>query len=524
MSVTAWVKKDPIYLLLIVLLIVGLLTFQDFGLTWDEPLFYAYADAVGYAYSPIQWFSGHFDLQNAYGPSASDHMTRGPAYLLLAREPVYLLEKFSLDAASAWHLVNFLTFLLGVFFLYRLCERWMQPWAAFSAAALFSAQPLLWGHAFINPKDPPFLVFLLGSVYLGFRMVDNFQEHKRNPIWDVLLAAVCLGIDSTIRVLGPLAALIVVIYFLTRKPAGKAALWIGLYAVAAVAVMVATFPYLWENPPLRFLQVAQFMSDNPTGLQVLFNGQLYRAYDLPQRYLPFYMLFTLTEPVWPLFLLGFLAGIWKWILLPWKNRTRIRNPQLVTLSLMLVWFLLPLAYLLIRRPPLYDGMRHALFILPPVFMIAGLAFDFFLEKVSLRWLNAVAILCLLSPGIYAAIQLHPYEYTYFNSLVGGTRGVFRKYETDYWLTCYKEAVQDLDRTTSQPIKLYVHREPEVAAPYASPNVTVLDERGALNQIQSGDYILVNTRSNEDIRDFRNAPQVLSVGRAGATFCVIKKVP
>ncbi len=49
MSVTAWVKKDPIYLLLIVLLIVGLLTFQDFGLTWDEPLFYAYADAVGYA-------------------------------------------------------------------------------------------------------------------------------------------------------------------------------------------------------------------------------------------------------------------------------------------------------------------------------------------------------------------------------------------------------------------------------------------------------------------------------------------
>ncbi len=192
MSVTAWVKKDPIYLLLIVLLIVGLLTFRDFGLTWDEPLYYAYADAVGYAYSPIQWFSGHFDLQNAYGPSASDHMTRGPAYLLLAREPVYLLEKFNLDTASAWHLVNFLTFLLGVFFLYRLCERWMRPWAAFSAAALFSAQPLLWGHAFINPKDPPFLVFLLGSVYLGFRMVDDFQESKHKPVWDVLLAAVCL--------------------------------------------------------------------------------------------------------------------------------------------------------------------------------------------------------------------------------------------------------------------------------------------------------------------------------------------
>ncbi len=524
MSLPARVKKNPILVLLSVLLILGLFTFRDYGLTWDEPLFYAYADAVGYAYSPVQWFSGHFDLENAYGPSATDHMTRGPAYLLLAREPVYLIEKFNLEAASAWHLVNFLTFLVGVFLLDRLCERWMGKWAALGAAALFAAQPLLWGHAFINPKDPPFLVFLLASVYLGFRMVDNFVDQKRKPAWDVLLAAVCLGIATTVRVLGPLAALLTVIYYLTRKPTRQSLLWMLVYAVVSMAVMVATFPYLWQNPPLRFLQVAQFMSDNPTGLQVLFNGQLYRAYDLPVRYLPFYLAFSLTEPIWPLFLIGCLIAAWRWLLDPWIHKTRFGDPRAVTLALVLLWFLLPLGYILIRRPPLYDGMRHALFILPPVFVFCGLAFDFFIEKVKLRWLNALVILGLLLPGVAAAIQLHPYEYAYFNSFVGGTGGVFRKYETDYWLTCYKEAVQEFDRMNSQPVKLYVHREPEVAAPYASANVTVLDERGALNQIQPGDYVLVNTRSNEDIRDFRDAPRVLSVGRAGATFCVIKKVP
>jgi len=85
-------------------------------------------------------------------------------------------------------------------------------------------------------------------------------------------------------------------------------------------------------------------------------------------------------------------------------------------------------------------------------------------------------------------------------------------------------VQEFDQEQTGPVNLYVHREAEVAAPYASSNVTVLDERGALTQIKPGDFVLVNTRSNEDQHDFHGDPIVLSVGRAGATFCVIKKVP
>ncbi|HVF25397.1 MAG TPA: hypothetical protein VNA23_05875, partial [Anaerolineales bacterium] len=151
--------EKPIYILLAANILVSLFVFRDYGFSWDEPLFYNYADALGYAYSPTEWFSGHFDVDNSYGASGDDHKTRGPAYLFLARNPVYLLEAFGLDLASAWHLVNFLFFQLGVYFLYRLSRRWVSPSAALAAAALFSWQPLLWGHAFINPKDPPFLVF-----------------------------------------------------------------------------------------------------------------------------------------------------------------------------------------------------------------------------------------------------------------------------------------------------------------------------------------------------------------------------
>src|SRR5512145_1079262 len=122
--------EKPILILLAVNILVGLLMIRDYGFSWDEPLFYDYADALGYAYSPREWLSGNFDVSNSYGSSGDDHKTRGPAYLLLARGPVDLLKGVGLDQASAWHLINFLFFQFGVYFFYRLASRWMKPSAA----------------------------------------------------------------------------------------------------------------------------------------------------------------------------------------------------------------------------------------------------------------------------------------------------------------------------------------------------------------------------------------------------------
>ena len=75
-------RQHPILILLIINIVVGLFTFRDYGLSWDEPLFYDYANALGYAYTPSEWFSRNFDLENAYGASGTDHANRGPAYIL----------------------------------------------------------------------------------------------------------------------------------------------------------------------------------------------------------------------------------------------------------------------------------------------------------------------------------------------------------------------------------------------------------------------------------------------------------
>jgi hypothetical protein len=179
---------------------------------------------------------------------------------------------------------------------------------------------------------------------------------------------------------------------------------------------------------------------------------------------------------------------------------------------------------------MYDGLRHFLFILPPIFIFTGFTFELLMERIQRSqliqpmWLYAGWISILLLPGLLGIIRLHPYEYTYYNSFIGGTDRAFRQYETDYWLTCYKEAVGQLDQALDEPIDLYVHREAYIAGYYADENINVHDLRGALHDVEPGDYVLVNTRTNEDLRVFKDVPPFLQIARGEAVFCAVKRIP
>jgi hypothetical protein len=71
----------------------------------------------------------------------------------------------------------------------------------------------------------------------------------------------------------------------------------------------------------------------------------------------------------------------------------------------------------------------------------------------LRWLSersrvvasvaAVAMLVALSLPVSAMIALHPYQYTYFNTVSGGIRAANKAYMLDYWGLSFKEATDEL---------------------------------------------------------------------------------
>lgn len=511
----------PLILLLIINLTAGFLTFRQYGMSWDEPLFYDYADSIRLAYTPAAHAPG-FDFYQVFGKSPEDHKIYGPAYLLLAR-PIQqtVMSVLGVDMASAWHLVNFLTFQLGLVAFFFLARRWFDPWPAAAATAFLAWQPVFWGHAFINPKDAPFMVFFLSALALGLDMVDRMEspspaergargEGKRRWV-SLLLAGIVLGLTCAIRVIGPLAGLIVFIYFLLKKN-WRAFPLIIVYGLIALLTMFVFWPYLWADPLARLLEVLKHMSNNPTELAVLFDGQIFHANEMPRRYLPQMFALTLTEPTWILFFAGLVVATRNFF----TKKADWRAPILV-----FGLFGFMLAYLLYNKPAVYDGFRHFLFITPPVFIFIGFSLQWLWQKLKPVFWSAIIVFLLL-PGLVGIIRLHPYEYAYYNLFGGGIGGAYRTYETEYWLTCYKEAIE-WTRANAPGTTLHIQREFPLAEYYGAD--LPLKDLGTETEsnIQPGDLLLFHTRADLDIRSiYRKLPVEHVIGRDGAEFCIIKR--
>lgn len=505
----------PFTILALVLLGIGLLTFRDYGFSWDEPLFYDYGKASRYAYSISARLDGTFDIEKSFGASASDHVTRGPAYLLIGGIVESIFEKAGFDLASSWHLTNFFAYLVGLTFFYLLSRTWLDSIVATASTAFFALQPVFWNHAFINPKDSVFAIFFLITMYLGIRMVDKWDGNAKKITLSTILPGIFLGITMAIRFLGPYAVLLIILYFILKKD--KRNTWWGFipYGVIALATMVALWPFLWSNPINQFIYVLKAMSETSSNLKTLFIGTEYHGFELPRRYFPILLTITLTEPTWFLFLAGFVSAAFLGV------KKRIDGAKLLTIFL---WFGIVLVALVIINPPNSDGYRHYLFALPPIFLFAGFGINEIFKQLKASLLKYLFTAIILFPAIFNGIQLHPYEYTYYNLFVGGTENAFRKYEMDYWLTCYKEAMEEFNQEARPNANIYIKREAYIAAYYARYDISVLDYRTDFKSAQTGDFLLVNSRTNEDEKILKDAPILLEIGREGAVFCVIKQIP
>ena len=163
-------------ILLALSLLLGVLTLNDYGESWDELKLYDYAADSLSAYG--SWF------QHGTIPITGDRFENyGPFFVMGTRMITKTAAQVfpSVQEVDVQHLVYFLTFLAGIWAFYQLVLRWTSPNAAFGATLLFMTQPVFWGHAFINPKDIPLMSLFLLSVYLGLRMYDSLSRGEANP-------------------------------------------------------------------------------------------------------------------------------------------------------------------------------------------------------------------------------------------------------------------------------------------------------------------------------------------------------
>lgn len=496
-------------LLIVVCAAAAIFVFDDYGESWDEPNIQLYAASTQDAYmaglggQPLtEEHLGPFNLR-FYGPVSfvlSDLFADGLGALFPYIHPV-----------DFWHLSYFLAFLVSVVCIYWLCLRWVGRAAALAATLLFVLQPLLWGHAFINPKDTPFMAFFLLSVVLGLRAADMTDKGKTAwPAW--VLAGVVLGAATAIRVSAPLAGAIVAVEMLARRR--TKALWpLAVYAGVTIVVTYLAWPYLWGEPLQHFVDVFNEMRNFPMDIGVRFNGMDLRSVDLPVDYLPRLIALQLTLPVVILFGVGLFA-IW----LRWQ-RGQLQEPRL--LAIVGAWFLLPVLLVMLSQPTLYDNFRQFLFILPPLFVVAAIALDeFFLRLMpALAWSLVAAV---AAPGLLSMAALHPYEYAFYNRLAGDPATLVSRYETDYWVTSYREAISYVNEVAPEGSKIFLFGDggpAEFLTHFGRADLTTTPRAGA----NGYDFVILTTRFGTADQWFPHWTVTFQVERQGLTFAVVKEL-
>ncbi|MGB2894714.1 MAG: hypothetical protein WBB65_00945 [Anaerolineales bacterium] len=185
----------------ICVLLLGLTLANDFGQTWDDAAEAFYGKEVADAYHvSMDYFRGAIygkEVVDAYLGSMEyfryeNLSVNGSAYYLFS----YWITRGLKGALPSWsdvhlrYLGNFFFFQISVLSIYSISRRLFPRSIAAFISLLYFTQPLLFGHAFINHKDGPFLSMFALAISLGLAMADRFttSQVRSSPADDIQYA------------------------------------------------------------------------------------------------------------------------------------------------------------------------------------------------------------------------------------------------------------------------------------------------------------------------------------------------
>ncbi|MEX0326089.1 MAG: ArnT family glycosyltransferase [Puniceicoccaceae bacterium] len=338
-----------------------------------------------------------------------------------------------------------------------LAYRFWNIQAAFWTGLLLLATPSWYGHLFINPKDIPF-----ASAYIwSLAAILYWVRRAASPGWGIpLLTGLATGVATACRI-GGLVLLCYLALFLFgailyrgfrekdafKQIRSRLLAQIPKLVVAGVvcfAVLLIYWPYGQWAPFDRAEETLQNVTQYDWSMPVLFQGMFHEAPELPYYYILKMMLIKIPVMVLVLFVAGCaftLTKLWE------VNRKGTASENEFHHACLLFAVLFPISYVIVKDAVLYNGLRHLLFIVPPMCILAGAGLERIRGLVHGKLPNLkvpayAGIVAMLSLTILQMVRLHPYQYVYFNELAGGTARASSQFETDYWGTVYKELAEE----------------------------------------------------------------------------------
>ena len=478
------------------LAVIALFTFRDYAISNDEGVQHRYGELI------IDYYASGFRDQSVF--SFQNLYLYGGLFDIVA---VALSHLVPIDPYDLRHILCAMIGIGGIGATAATARLVAGPRAALIAAIGLSVCGAWYGTIFNHTKDVPFAAAMMGATLFLIRIARSLPAPRAGDVAAFgLLAGAALGM----RVLGLLLVIYAgaaIVLYLPRPWFGHGrARWrfAALSAarllpalLLAYLIMVLAWPWAALSPlnPVRgLLAFSEFQYDIRTNLA----GQVYEMANAPRLYVPIYILIRV-----PLLMLIGAALAILYALLPRLGAAsaelRRRDVALVALTVMF-----PLACQVIWRGPAFTGMRHFLFVIPALAVLAGVGLDKALAALATRGRvigsGALAVVagCFLFDAV-TLVRLHPYEYLYYNSLVGGLPGASRRYDLDYWFASMPEAIHQLEA--------YLRRtEPaDAARPAPLYSVAVCGERLPFEKIVTLPELRWDFKPQWDQSEFFIAP-------------------
>jgi hypothetical protein len=428
-------------------LIAGLIatavwTARDYGITNDEEvqqrygeLILAYylsgfSDTALFHFKDLFYYGGLFDITAVL----FEHVTSADPYLVR-------------------HLLCGTTGIAGIAATTAVARLIAGPRAGLIAGVALAVCGPWYGAMFNHTKDIPFAAGMMGATYFLIRTARDLPAPKwRDVLGFGLLAGAALGLRVLGLFLMAYACVTIVLAMLGREHGtrderlgilGRSILALAPGILIAYLVMIAVWPWAALDPlnPLKAFYVFGHLN---YGIRTVISGQVYLMAEVPRWYIPLYLVIRLHL----LMIVGTLLALC-FVTSRMRSGDDDTRRWRIETAFVAVAAILPVACHAAAHGPAFSGLRHFLFVVPAFAALAGIGIDAAIAHLRTRR-RVLAIGAFVTTGAaciwYAIVlvRMHPYEYLFYNPLVGGLHGASRQFAGDYWGATTPEAVTDLE--------------------------------------------------------------------------------
>lgn len=415
------------------LLLVMLLTSRDAGVSCDEVLHYDHSVTV------YNYFASHGADQSALNTPVTNLKYYGQFYDNLV---TFIAEWFNIeDVYSFRHIMSTLAGWLTIL-VTSLFAIWLAGYrAGILTLVLFALSPTFIGHSLNNLKDIPFALGYIASTFYTLKLL---LTGRKIQVSVIVLLTVSIAFTLSIRAGGLLMICYLFLFFfiyylsvyirdrkLNYSEIGTRLLWMAGISIIAYFLSILLWPYALQDPLKNVIDSYKVMAHYPLTFRQIFEGIVEWSDFMPWYYVPKSMAITIPVIV--------LSGL---VLFAVFCRTIFKQSKTFQYSLIVFTVLFPLFFVIYEKSNLYSSWRQFLFLYPAVVLLAAIGFNSFFEKMGRKyflWVGIVFIAILSFHPLRFMVKNHPYYYLYYNQLVGGLKGAYADYETDYYYVSQTEA-------------------------------------------------------------------------------------